>query len=103
MELHVPTAMISIRNLTNEMAILDMSLPIHGFPGYCWVFPAVNEVFPLKSVGIMAVPFGGEIAPLRETFAAWLNTIGLTDGAFEAKAHPILRYEPRAACSQHRV
>jgi geranylgeranyl reductase family protein len=103
MELHAPASAISIRNLTDETAILDLSLPLRGFPGYCWVFPAINEVLPLKSLGIMVAPFDGEIAPIREAFAAWLRTIGLTDGAFEAKAHPILRYEPRAECSQHRV
>ena len=42
-------------------------------------------------------------ASLRDAFASWLVTIGLDINAFEAKAHPSLRYDPQAACSRHRV
>ncbi len=104
MELHVPLADISIPNLMNHMAVIDLSLLNRGVPGYCWVFPAVNDGALLRSVGIFGASTGdGDSAYMKNAFASWLTTIGLDLNSFGAKAHPILRYVPNAACSQHRV
>jgi geranylgeranyl reductase family protein len=104
MELHAPLADISVPNLEENMALLDMSLMNRGVPGYGWVFPAVAAGSHPRSVGILAAPFGrGGGTPLRDAFASWLATIGLDLNACEAKAHPILRYDPQAACSRRRV
>jgi geranylgeranyl reductase family protein len=104
MELHASPADISVPNLEENMALLDMSLMNRGVPGYGWVFPAVAAGSRPRSVGIMAAPFGrGDGTPLREVFASWLSNIGLDINAFEVKAHPSLRYDPQAACSRHRV
>jgi len=104
MELHVPLAVISIPNLMNHMAVIDLSLLNRGVPGYCWVFPAVNDGALLRSVGIFGASTGdGDSAYMKNAFASWLTTIGLDLNSFGAKAHPILRYVPNAACSQHRV
>jgi geranylgeranyl reductase family protein len=104
MELHAPLAAVSVPNLEEDMALLDMSLLNRGVPGYGWVFPAVTVGSRQRSVGILAAPFGrGSSAPLREAFASWLSTMGFNLDAFEAKAHPILRYDPQAVCSMHRV
>lgn len=104
MELHAPLADISAPNLEENMALADMSLMNRGVPGYGWVFPAVAVGSLPRSVGILAVPFSrGGGPPLRDAFASWLATIGLDINAFEAKAHPSLRYDPQAACSRHRV
>jgi menaquinone-9 beta-reductase len=104
MELHAPLADISAPNLEENMALADMSLMNRGVPGYGWVFPAVDAGSCPRSVGILAAPFGRVgSTPLRDAFASWLATIGLDINAFEAKAHPSLRYDPQAACSQHRV
>lgn len=40
---------------------------------------------------------------MKDVFADWLTGLGLDLRAFNLKAHPALRYERRAACSQHRV
>lgn len=104
MELHAPLADISLPNLEENMALFDMSLMDCGVPGYGWVFPAVAAGPRTRSVGILAAPFGrGAGTPLREAFASWLDMIGLDINAFEVKAHPSLRYDPRAACSRRRV
>lgn len=104
MELHAPQADISVPNLEENMALLDMSMLNRGVPGYGWVFPAVAAGSRPRSVGILSAPFvRGVSTPLRDAFASWLATIGLDINAFEAKAHPSLRYDPQAACSHHRV
>jgi geranylgeranyl reductase family protein len=104
MELHVPLADISMPNLADNMAVLDLSLMNRGVPGYGWVFPAVAADSRPQSVGILAAPFGrGNSVSVRDAFASWLTTIGLNLNAFEAKAHPCLRYDPQASCSRHRV
>jgi geranylgeranyl reductase family protein len=104
MELHAPLADISTPNLVDDMAVVDLSLMNRGVPGYGWVFPAAVAGSRPRSVGILAAPFGrGDSVPLKDAFASWLATIGLDLNAFEAKAHPCLRYEPQAACSRHRV
>lgn len=103
MELHAPLADASIPNFVSNMAILDLSLLSSGVPGYCWIFPTVSEGPTVISLGIMAAPFGGGVAPLKSAFARWLGGLGLDLNAFEVKSHPALRYEPKAACSRRRV
>lgn len=104
MELHTPLARIASPNLADDMAVLDMRLMNRGVPGYGWVFPAIVADSRPRSVGILAAPFGrGDRAPVRDAFASWLDMLGLELNAFEVKAHPSLRYEPQATCSQHRV
>ena len=58
MELHAPSADISVPGLEENMALLDMSLLNRGVPGYGWVFPAVAAGSSPRSVGILAAPFG---------------------------------------------
>jgi flavin-dependent dehydrogenase len=104
MELHAPVADVRIPHFDNNMAVLDLSLLTRGVPGYCWVFPSVNEGAPLVSLGIFADPLGGaEVAPLRDSLESWLAKLGLDLGSFELQAHPILRYDPKSAASLHRV
>jgi geranylgeranyl reductase family protein len=104
LELHAQHSDISAPSLIDNMAIIDLSLMNRGVPGYGWVFPAVAVGSRPLSVGIAVAPFGrGESTPIRGVFASWLATIGLDLSAFEAKAHPSLRYEPQADCSRHRV
>lgn len=104
MELHAPLADISVPNLEDNMALLDMSLLNRGVPGYGWVFPAVAAGSRPRSVGVLAAPFSRGGGPLlKDAFASWLATIGLDINAFEVKAHPSLRYDPQAACSRHRL
>lgn len=104
MELHAPLAELSLPNLDHNTAIVDLTLLSRGVPGYCWVFPTVSEGPPVMSLGIMAAPSGnGEVTPVRDAFAWWLGGLGLDLNAFEPQAHPILRYEPKAACHRHRV
>jgi len=104
MELHAPLADISVPNLVDNVAIVDLSLMNCGVPGYGWVFPAVGGGSQPRSVGIAIAPFDRrKNIPLRDAFASWLATIGLDLNAFEAKAYPSLRYEPQAHCSRHRV
>lgn len=104
MELHAPLADVSIPSFTENMAVLDLRVLNYGVPGYCWVFPTVNEGPPVVSMGIMAAPFGfGEAAPLRSIFGTWLSGFGLDVSKFELASHPSLRYESKAPCSQNRV
>jgi flavin-dependent dehydrogenase len=104
MELHAPVADVLIPHFDNNMAVLDLSLLTRGVPGYCWVFPSVNEGAPLVSLGIFAAPLGSaEIAPLKDALESWLAKLGLDLNSFELQAHPILRYDPKGAASLHRV
>ena len=63
-ELHAPLTAISVRNLEDNMALLDMSLMNRGVPGYGWVFPAVAAGSRPRSVGILAAPFARGGGPL---------------------------------------
>ncbi|HEV7684326.1 MAG TPA: FAD-dependent monooxygenase [Pyrinomonadaceae bacterium] len=104
MELHAPARALLIPNFDNNMAVLDLSLLNDGIPGYCWVFPSVNEGTPLVSLGIFAAPLGSsEIAPLKGALESWLAKLGIDLKSFELQAHPILRYDPKAAVSLPRV
>jgi flavin-dependent dehydrogenase len=104
MEVIAPLADASIPQFLENMIHLYLEPLNHRVPGYCWVFPAVSAGPPLVSLGIMAAPFGNkEVASIRAVFADWLSGLGLDLNSFELKAHPALRYEPRAACSQRRV
>jgi flavin-dependent dehydrogenase len=104
MELHAPRADASIQHFGDNTAIVDLSVLSQGVPGYCWVFPTVGEGPAVVSMGLLASPSGGDgVAPLKDAFARWLAGIGLDLSAFELQAHPILRYEPKAACSTRRV
>jgi menaquinone-9 beta-reductase len=101
-ELHVPIPEISIPKLTNNMAVLDLSLLTRGVPGYCWVFPAVPDS-RLLSVGIFGASTNEDGTRIKEAFGSWLTTVGFDRQAFHAQSHPILRYVPKAACSLRRV
>jgi geranylgeranyl reductase family protein len=104
MELHAPFADARKANLTENMAILDLTVVDHGVPGYCWLFPTANQQLPLISMGIMAAPFGsGEGAQLKAVFRNWLMGFGLDLNNFEVASHPSLRYETKASCSQSHV
>lgn len=104
MELHAPFTYAPNANLTENMAILDLSVLDHGIPGYCWLFPTVNQDLTQVSMGIMAAPFGsGDATQLKVVFGTWLRGFGLDLNDFEVASHPSLRYETKASCSQSRV
>jgi len=104
MEVIAPLVDASIPGFLEHMIHLYLEPLNHSVPGYCWVFPAVNQGHPLVSLGIMAAPFGKEeVTSVKAVFANWLSGLGLDLDSFELKAHPALRYEPRASCSQRRV
>lgn len=104
LEIHAPLADASIPGLVDNTILLDFEPLSQNLPGYCWVFPTVNEGPPVLSLGILAAPFNsGKVATVKDVFGDWLNGLGLNLGAFELKAHPALRYERRASCSHHRV
>lgn len=105
MEIHVPLASTSIAGFVDNNIFLDFKPLTQDLPGYCWIFPTVHEHPVQLSLGILAAPFNdnGKVASVKEVFANWLQGLGLDLEAFNLKAHPALRYERRAACSQHRV
>jgi geranylgeranyl reductase family protein len=104
MEIHTPLAGISIPGFVDNTILLDFEPLNKDLPGYCWVFPTVNEGAPVLSLGILAAPFrNGHASSVKEVFADWLTGLGLDLGAFDLKAHPALRYERKASCSQPRV
>lgn len=104
MEIHAPLADVSIPGFVDNTILLDFEPLSQDLPGYCWVFPTVNEGLPVLSLGILAAPFNnGKVSSVKDVFADWLTGLGLDLGTFDLKAHPALRYERRASCSQHRV
>ena len=104
MEIHAAFADSTLANLQENMAILDLRILNHGVPGYCWIFPTVNEHSRLISLGLMAAPFGSKEVPrLKTIFGTWLNGCGLDLNNFKVASHPSIRYEPKASCSQNRV
>jgi len=104
MELHAPFADARKTNLTENMAILDLSVLDLGVPGYCWLFPTANQQLPTVSMGIMAAPFDSRGATqLKSMFGTWLSGFGLDLNDFDVASHPSLRYETKALCSQSRV
>jgi len=103
-EIHVPLADASIPGFVDNTILLDFEPLSQDLPGYCWVFPTVNEGPTVVSLGILAAPFGnGQVSSVKDVFAHWLTRLGLDLRAFDLKTHPALRYEPRASCSQQRV
>jgi geranylgeranyl reductase family protein len=104
MEIHAPLADASIPGFIDNSILLDFEPLNKDLPGYCWVFPTAKEGPPVLSLGILAAPFGHRHIPsVKEVFSDWLTGLGLDLRAYEVKAHPALRYERRASCSQHRV
>ena len=104
MEIHAPRADAAIPDFLENSILLDFEPLNQDLPGYCWVFPTVNEGSPVLSLGILAAPFrNGQGSSVKDVFADWLSQLGLDLRAFDLKAHPALRYERRASCSQHRV
>jgi menaquinone-9 beta-reductase len=104
LEIFAPVAQVMTSDLVDHMAILDFSLTSNGFPGYCWIFPTVQQALPMLSLGIMEAPFGDTYSiPLKTTFARWVRERGIDLNQFSIKGHPALRYEPRARCSKPRV
>jgi menaquinone-9 beta-reductase len=103
-ETFVPLSQTEIPDFSGNMAIFDLSITSWGVPGYCWVFPTVPQDPPVVSLGIMAAPFQkDEKFPLKGSFNRWLGDHGIDVHRFEQESHPLLRYEPQASCSQHRV
>lgn len=104
MEIHSAFADASFNKLEENMAVLDLRILNHGVPGYCWVFPTVNENYREISLGIMAAPFGSrELPALKTIFSTWLKGFGLDSPNLKIASHPSLRYESKSACSQNRV
>jgi geranylgeranyl reductase family len=103
MEIHSAFADASFDRLEENMAVLDLRILNHGVPGYCWVFPTVNENYREISLGIMAAPFGSREFALKTIFSTWLKGFGLDSPNLKIASHPSLRYESKAACSQKRV
>lgn len=104
LEIFVPTSLVSTPESFDNTALFDFSLASHRVPGYFWIFPTVHEDPPLLSMGAMEAPFqNNEFSSMRNAFAQWLLKRGLDLNGFNLQAHPALRYEPRAPCSQHGV
>ena len=107
MEIHVPLSELLLPgfgDLEDNTILLDFEPLSQNLPGYCWVFPTVNEGPPVVSLGILAAPFGnGRVSSVKNVFADWLNKHSVDLGAFHVRAHPALRYEGRASSSQDRV
>ena len=104
MEIHAPLADASIPGFVDNTILLDFEPLNQDLPGYCWVFPTVGEGPPVLSLGILAAPFRhGQASSVKRFFSGWLAGLGLDLRAFDLKAHPALRYERRASCSQDRV
>ena len=104
MEIHAAFADSKLATLQENMAVLDLRVLNSGVPGYCWVFPTVNEDSRLISMGLMAAPLGSdEIPQLKTIFRTWLNGCGLDANDYKVASHPSIRYEPKASCSQNRV
>jgi flavin-dependent dehydrogenase len=104
MESIVPLGKNDLPEFTNNTAIFDVSLTSRGMPGYCWIFPTVYEKPRAASLGIMAASSRkSEAVPVKAIFTEWIGDHGMNVQDFELKAHPILRYEPRAPASTNRV
>lgn len=104
MEIHSPQADLKFHELRENMAVLDLRILNNGVPGYCWIFPSVNENFREVSLGLMAAPFRSHQFPsLKAVFLTWLQNFGLNLDESRMASHPCLRYETKAACSQERV
>lgn len=104
MESIVPLGKSDMPEFTDNMAIFDVSLTSRGVPGYCWIFPTGYKKHRAASLGIMAAPFRkSETVPVKTIFTGWVGDQGIDISSFEPKAHPILRYEPRARSSTARV
>lgn len=104
MESIVSLCETDLPEFTDNMAIFDISLTRRGVPGYCWIFPTGYEESRAASLGIMAAPSRKtETVPVKAIFTQWIEDQGINIRNFEPKAHPILRYEPRAPASTNRV
>jgi menaquinone-9 beta-reductase len=104
LEIHAPLADASIPDFVDNTIVVDFAPLSHDLPGYCWIFPTAYEKSSIISLGIAAAPFGREDAnSVKTVFGRWLRKLGLDLNAFDLKAHPALRYEPKAACHQDRV
>jgi flavin-dependent dehydrogenase len=104
LEIFAPAEQVAVHDFADHMAVFDFSLTSNGVPGYCWIFPTVHQGPPVLSLGMIGVPFReGEAISLKTTFARWLKGHGVDLGQFDLKAHPALRYEPRACCSKARI
>lgn len=58
----------------------------------------------MLSLSVIGAPFGKvESLSLKTAFASWLRELRLDLDRFGLKAHPALRYEPRACYSKPRV
>jgi geranylgeranyl reductase family protein len=104
LEIFAPVEQVSVSNLAEHTAVFDLSLTSEGVPGYCWIFPTVQQSPPMLSLGIIEAPFGkAESVSLKNAFSRWLVARGVDLDRFELKGHPALRYEPRVRCSEPRV
>jgi len=93
-----------LTNIDENMAVFDVSITSRGLPGYCWIFPSLYEEYPAFSLGVMAATSRkSETVPVKAIFREWLANYGVDVHEFDPKSHPILRYEPRAPSSIHRV
>jgi flavin-dependent dehydrogenase len=104
MEIITPLSSTDLPDLSDNMAIFDIRLTSRGVPGYCWIFPSLYESSRAVSLGIMAAPSRkSETVPVKTLFTEWVHDQGIDVRRVEPKAHPILRYEPHARSSSHRV
>lgn len=104
MEVTASLADVRIPELTENTAVFDFSITLEGIPGYCWIFPSHGGHAPRVSLGIIDSSFNEEQrVPLKETFLDWLGDVVPNLKSYNLRAHPAIRYEPRASCSQYRV
>lgn len=104
LEIFAPAEQVVEPDFGAHTAVFDFSLTSDGVPGYCWIFPTVHQGPPVLSLGIIGAPFReAEAVSLKTAFSRWLAGRGVDLRQCDLRAHPALRYEPRARCSRPRV
>ncbi len=103
-EISAPATQVIAPISTHNMAVFDFTITSKGIPGYCWIFPAIDKTLPTFSLGIIQSSYNRrEAVSLKSTFEHWLAGTVSDENHLELHAHPAIRYEPRATCSQYRT
>jgi geranylgeranyl reductase family protein len=104
METHIPLNGVHKSVRDKHTAFFDFSIIEENVQGYCWIFPAVSEDVAMASLGVMASPFSKDNqTSIKSAYRRWLARVAPGWKSYDLRAHPILRYEPRATCSSYRA
>jgi geranylgeranyl reductase family protein len=103
-EIFAPAVQVLSPNLTHNTAVFDFTVKSKGIPGYCWIFPAIDKTLPMVSLGIIQSSNNRRRGvSLKSAFEHWLAGTMSNGNHLKLQAHPAIRYEPRAVCSQYRT